>query len=106
MKGKPTSLSDGFLLLPSIIFHDKSGHRFDRFLFKDKTLALIPAPRLLVLADAAQRNFIRQMLPREREQPAPEVLTLIVRRDEQLVEIEIRQMQRQTIRVRTSGADC
>src|SRR6266852_7216634 len=75
-----------FLSPPSIIFHDKSGHRLDRFLFKDKTLALIPAPRLFIFAHAAQRNFIRQLLAREREQLPPEVPTLIFRRDEQLVE--------------------
>src|SRR6478735_3830604 len=43
----------------------------------------------------AQRNFMRQMLSRESEQPSAEVLALIFRGDEQLVEIEFGQMQRQ-----------
>ena len=51
-----------FLLLPPIIFHHKSGHRLDRFLFEHESLALVPAPGLLVLAHAAQPDFVRQML--------------------------------------------
>jgi hypothetical protein len=50
----------GRFLLPPIMFHDKAGHRFDRFLFKNKALALLPAPCLFVLAYAAQEDFVRQ----------------------------------------------
>src|ERR1700686_1492579 len=60
--------SDGFLFLPAIIFHDKPGHGFYRFLFKHKTLALIPAPGLFILAHAAQPDFNGQLPPSESEQ--------------------------------------
>src|ERR1700730_3451421 len=84
--------------LPSIIFHDEPRHRFDLLLFIDETPALIPAPRLFIFAHAAQLDFIRQLLAREREQPPSEILTLILRRDEQLVEIHVRLVQRQPCR--------
>src|SRR6185437_7036094 len=96
------SSSVSFLFLPPIIFHHKPGHWLDRFLFKDKTLAFIPAPRLFILAHATQRDFIRQVLAAEGQQPAAKTPALIFRRDEQLVEIEFRQMQRQHRRERAA----
>ena len=66
-------------LLPSIVLHDKSRHRLDFFLLEHKTFALIPAPRFFIFTHTAQRNFIRQMLSRESEQPSAEVLALIFR---------------------------
>ena len=56
-----------FVLLPSIIFHHTSHQRLDGFLLEHKTLALVPAPGLFVLAHATQPDFIRQLLARERE---------------------------------------
>src|SRR4029077_1488533 len=87
------SSSCGFLSLPSVVFHDQSRHGFELFPFKDKTFALIPAPCLLILARAAQPDFIRQLLAREGEQLSAKVLALILRRDKQLVEIKFGQMQ-------------
>src|SRR5712672_3661136 len=89
------SSSGASFLLPSIVFHDKSRHRLDFFLLEHKTFALIPAPGFFIFAHTAQRNFIRQMLSRESEQSSAEVLALIFRGDEQLVDIEFGQMQRQ-----------
>src|SRR4051794_1539944 len=57
------------LSLPSIIFHRKSVHRLNRFLFEHEAFALVPAPGLVVLADATQPDFIRQVFSSEAEQP-------------------------------------
>src|SRR6266480_2712453 len=89
------SSSGASFLLPAIVFHDKSRHRLGFFLLEHKTFALIPAPGFFIFTHAAQRNFVRQILSRECEQSAPEVLALIFRSDEQLIEIEVGQMQRQ-----------
>jgi hypothetical protein len=74
------------------VFHDKPRHRLDFFLLEHKTLALVPAPRFCIFTHAPEQDFIRQLLSREREQSAPEVLVLIFRGDEQLIEIEVGQM--------------
>src|SRR5215831_20108967 len=81
--------------LPSIILHHKTGHGLDLFLLEHKTLALVPAPGLLVLAHAAQLDFVGQLRSREGEQLPPERAALIGGRDKKLVEIKLRQMQRQ-----------
>src|SRR4051812_4087979 len=85
--------SDGSWFFPSVILHRKSRHRLDRLLFEHKSLALVPAPRLVVLAHAAQPDFIRQVFSRETEQLPAETLALIVRRNKELVEIAVGQMQ-------------
>src|SRR5579864_3398639 len=78
--------------LPSIIFHHAPVARLDRLPLKDKILALVPAPGLLVLAGAAQPDFVRQELPREGKQLPPHRAALTTGRDEQLVEIFPRHM--------------
>src|SRR6266702_4653157 len=95
------SSSGASFFLPSIVFHDKSSHRLDFFLLEHKTFALIPAPCFFIFAHAAQQDFMRQLLSRESEQSAPEVLALIFRCDEQLVQVELGQMQRQHRRERS-----
>ena len=72
------------------------------FLLEHKTLALVPAPGFFVLAHAAQVDFVGQQLAGEGEQLPAEVLALIFRGDEQLVEIEFGQMQRQHRRDRAA----
>src|SRR3954454_2650365 len=89
------SSSGRFRFLPPIILHDKSDQWLQRFLFEQETLPFIPAPRLFILAHAAQDDFIRELLSGEREQSPTEVLPLIFRRNEQHVEIQSWQMQRQ-----------
>src|SRR5262249_18524364 len=83
------------LFLPAVILHAHARYRIDRFLFKDETFALVPAPSLLVLADAAQGNLVRQMRPRKGEKRSTKRAALISRRYEQLIEIALRQMQGQ-----------
>src|SRR6202008_3938988 len=83
------------LPFPSIVLHDESRHRLHMFPLEHTALALVPAPGLFVPADAAKDDFVRQMRSREGEQLSAERTALIVRRDEQLVEIEFWQMQRQ-----------
>src|SRR2546421_579702 len=61
------------------MFHDKSGHRLDRFVFEDKPLPFVPAPGLFIFAHAAQKDFLRQLLTSEREQLAAELSALIFR---------------------------
>jgi hypothetical protein len=63
--------------------------------FKHKILALVPAPGLIIFAHAAQADLIGQLLPGEGEQCAAEPLALTFRDNKKLVEIHLRQMQRE-----------
>jgi len=77
------------------MFHDKAGHRLDLFFLILEAFAFIPAPRLFIFTHATQVDFIRQKRAGESEQPAAEVTPLIFRGYEQLIEIHLRQVQRQ-----------
>src|SRR5206468_3748474 len=76
----PAASSQGSRLFPSVVFHRESGSGLDLLLFEHKALALIPAPGLVVFADAAQPDFIRQAFARKTEQPPAEAPALIFRR--------------------------
>src|SRR5262249_13850723 len=83
------------LSLPAIVFHHKARHRLDLLLLEQKALALVPAPGFLVLTHAAQDDLIRQMRSRKGQQLSSQRAALIMRRDEQLIEIELWQIQRE-----------
>src|SRR3954470_4228069 len=80
---------------PAIIFHHAAAGRVDLFFLERKAFALVPAPSLLVLAHAAQPDFVRKLQPAKGEQPSPKAVALIFRRHEQLVEIAISHRDRQ-----------
>src|SRR5262245_58422469 len=62
---------------------------------KRKAVALVPAPCLFVLTDAAQPDLVRQLPACEAEEPSPQALALIGRCDHELVEVESREVQGQ-----------
>src|SRR5262252_5474267 len=77
------------------MFHHETRHRLDGLLLEQKALALVPAPGFLVLAHATQEDFIWQMRSRKGKQSSAQRAALIGRRDEELIEVELFQMQRQ-----------
>src|ERR1700761_5705190 len=56
------------IAFPAIIFHHEAVHGLDRFFLEHEALALVPAPGLLVLADATQPDFVWQLRAGEGEQ--------------------------------------
>src|SRR5262249_58216254 len=64
-------------------------------LLVQEAFALIPAPGLHVPLCTSKPDLVRQLCAREGEQFAPKRAALILRRDEDLIELEPWQMQRE-----------
>src|SRR5438045_18303 len=82
-------------LPPAIKLHHETGRLGDLFLLEHKSLAFVPAPGFFVLADAAQPDFVRHLLPREGKQLPADASALIGWRHKKLVEIFVGRMQGQ-----------